>query len=132
MPDLWLKEGHVVGMDLPLGEVIESRWRNGDLQRVNEDGSPWSDGDEFAILARDDPAGPSPAAADPAATITSDVQAPARPPGNAPRRAWAAYAVALGACTEDVASTLTRAELIDAVTAPEDKPGSVGIVPVVA
>ena len=50
---IYLKEGHVVGMGLPLHPDIEARWRNGHLTRVHADGSAWqdSDGDPFAVLS---------------------------------------------------------------------------------
>ncbi len=41
-------EGGVVWpFDLPLPEAIQSRWDNGQLLQVNEDGSAWSDVDEM-------------------------------------------------------------------------------------
>ena len=124
MTDLWLREGHVVGLDLPLGEVIETRWRNGELQRVHEDGSPWQDedGDEFAILALPGATAPPLSPAEGSQDDPPPPGGPEKPAGNASRKTWADYAIALGACTPAEAGQLSRAELIDAVTAPEDKP----------
>jgi hypothetical protein len=127
---IYLQEGHVVGMTLPLSPDIEARWRAGHLTRVHADGSAWqdSDGDPFAVLSGE------PASADdngtPDTTTTSgsdeegqdDPDQPKRPRGNAPRPEWAAYAVALGVATEDEAAKLTRDELKKLVTPPEMLP----------
>jgi hypothetical protein len=126
---IFLKEGHVVGMMLPLHPEIEARWRNGHLARVHEDGSPWqdSDGDPFAVLPAVAPEGDgtnhiaerSPNDDD---QHPSEPGQPPRPKGNAPRPEWAAYAVALGLVTQDAADKLTRAELRELVTPPEMRP----------
>ena len=122
---IYLKEGHVVGMMLPLHPEIEARWRNGHLTRVHEDGSPWldSDGDQFAVLPVVAPE--SDGTNHIAARSDNDQQPsgqPRRPKGNAPRPEWAAYAVTLGLVTQDEADKLTRAELRDLVTPPEMRP----------
>ena len=78
---IYLKEGHVVGMGLPLHPDIEARRRNGHLTRVHADGSAWqdSDGDPFAVL---------PAAAEPdndsAPTTTTEPGIEEPPAGHAP------------------------------------------------
>ena len=131
---VYLMEGHVVGMTLPLNADIEARWRAGHLTRVHPDGSAWQDseGDPFAVLSG------GPASADdngtPDTTTTgseqdsqgSDPGQPERPKGNAPRPEWAAFAVALGLATEDEAAKLTRPELQKLCTPPELNPPDPG------
>lgn len=116
---VWLREGHVSGHTLPLHPVVMERWRAGHLQRVNADGSAW-EGDQYVL-----PGGPA-AAPQPAPEATpADGELP-RPRGNASRADWAAYAVALGACTEAEAGQLTRDELTALTTPPEEKPAVPG------
>lgn len=111
MPDLiHLKapNGVVIGFSLPLHESIEHQWRHGELQRVDADGNPWQ-GDETVP-------------GEPGEDESPDGDAePVRPRGNAHVSKWAAYAVALGACSEDEAADMTRAQLIELTTPPEDK-----------
>jgi hypothetical protein len=112
-PMIYLKEGHVTGHTLPLHPTVADRWKRGELVRVNEDGSDW-EGDPYALP------GGEPAVAETTASGTDDDgPEPVRPKGNASRIAWAGYAVALGACDEDEADTLTRDQLIALTTAPE-------------
>jgi hypothetical protein len=117
-PAIYLREGHVIGFTLPLHPTVEERWRAGHLQRVRADGSAW-EGDPFVLP------GEPPAAADAEADVPGDGGV-ARPKGNASRADWAAYAVALGACTEEQAAQLTRDELAALTTPPEDKPATPG------
>lgn len=136
---IWLKGGHVVRLTLPLHPDIEARWRKGGLVRVTEDGEPWQ-GYEFALPGAE-PEVPSPpppgsgggdghehdgdgqGSGDGGQQQGGDLNIPGRPRGNASRVAWAAYAVELGAATEDEAATLTRDELIELTTPPEMRPG---------
>lgn len=115
---VYLREGHVTGHTVPLHPVVMERWRAGHLQRVNADGSTW-EGDPF-VLPGEPPAAGAPAAPD------GDGGEVARPKGNASRADWAAYAVGLGACTDDEASQLTRDELAALTTPPEDQPATPG------
>lgn len=109
---IYLREGHVCGFTLPLPPNVMERWRAGHLQRVNEDGSTWQ-GDHFAL-----PGAPTEALAG-----AADGEGPVRPKRSASRIAWAAYAVELGACTEEQAEKLSRDDLIELTTPPEEKPG---------
>ena len=128
---VYLKEGHVIGMMLPLHPDIEARWRAGFLTRVTAEGEPWQ-GDQYDVL-------PEPPVSDNAADTTTPTTSepatapdtttsnpadpqPPRPRGNASRADWAAYAVQLGAATEAEAATLTRDELAELTTPPEMKP----------
>jgi len=128
---IYLKEGHVCGMVLPLHPDIEARWRNGQLTRVQPDGSPWqdSDGDPFAVLPGAAPAGDGTHIAERSDNDDNQQQPdpagssqPPRPKGNAPRPEWAAYAVALGVTTAEQAAMMTRDELKTLVTPPEMEP----------
>lgn len=110
-PVIWLKEGHVCGFTLPLPENVLERWKLGQLIRVNEDGSTFQ-GAHF-VLPDDQQEAEAPAPAGSAG--------PERPKKNAGRVQWAVYAVALGACSEDEADKLTREQLIELVTPPEEK-----------
>lgn len=106
MADLIYLKAHsgvVIGMTLPLHEAIEHQWKTGELERVSEDGSPWQENENL-------PGEPS-----------GDGE-PARPRESAHKREWQAHAVALGACTEEEAQGMTRAQLIDLTTPPEEKP----------
>ena len=46
--------GDVIAMTLPLHPAIEQQWHNGDLQRVNEDGSPWAPEGDSVDQEQDD------------------------------------------------------------------------------
>lgn len=112
-PVIWLKEGHVCGFTLPLPENVQARWKAGQLMRVNEDGSTYQ-GPHY-VLPGDDPETP-------AETGGAAAGIPERPKKSSSRIAWAAYAIALGACSDDDAEKLTRDELVELTTPPEDKP----------
>lgn len=128
---------------LPLHPDIEARWRNGQLTRVHADGSAWqdSDGDPFAVLSGEaepdndsEPTTTEPADGDEplegqtpgAEPPTGQEDQPPRPRGNAPRKAWAEYAVTLGVTTAEQADLMTRDELRKACTPPEMKPADPG------
>jgi hypothetical protein len=115
-PVIWLREGHVCGFTLPLSAVIEERWKAGHLIRVNEDGSTFQ-GPHFILPGAD-------LEADDDEPGTGGGNGPVRPKKNAGRVQWAAYAIALGACTEDEADDLNRDQLIALVIPPEEKPGN--------
>ncbi len=128
-PVIYLREGHTVGMMLPLHPDVEARWRAGHLDRVHPDGSPWqdSDGDPFAVLSGE----PAPAAAStidhkPTTIIEPSAAKPAdergRPRGNASRADWAKFAVSLGMASEAEAALMTRDELRELTTPPELRP----------
>jgi hypothetical protein len=119
-PAIYLREGHVIGFTLPLHPTVEERWRAGHLHRVQADGTAW-EGDPFAL-----PGQAAAAAAEEPGPQPEDGGL-ARPKGNASRADWAAYAVALGACTEEQAAQLTRDELAALTTPPEDKPATPGV-----
>jgi hypothetical protein len=112
-------DGHVIGMTLPLHPVIERQWRDGTLTRVNEDGSPFGEGDEHAVLSDGDPADNP---VDPAAPVAE----PVRPAANAPKKDWAEFAVALGVCGDGEAKAMTKADLVKACTPPEMQPAEPG------
>jgi hypothetical protein len=116
-PVIWLKEGHVCGFTLPLPVNVMERWRAGHLIRVNEDGSTFQ-GPHY-VLPDGTAAAETEAPADDDAVST--LNAPARPKKNASRIEWAAYAIALGACSGDAADGMSRDELIDLTTPPEEK-----------
>lgn len=99
--------GHVIAMTLPLHSTIEQQWEHGDLQRVNEDGSPWGEpGAEVALQA---PEG-------------SGVETPTRPKPAAKVADWQEYAVALGAAGPEDAAGMTKAQLVELTTPPEMLP----------
>jgi hypothetical protein len=110
-PVIWLREGHVCGFTLPLPVNVHERWKAGQLTRVNEDGSDFQ-GAHYVL----------PGDAEPTSDGGGEGGGPDRPKKNASRIEWAAYAVALGAATAEDADSLTRDELIELTTAPEDKP----------
>ena len=83
--------GDVIAMTLPLHPAIEQQWHNGDLQRVNEDGSPWAPEGDSVDQEQDD--------------------APERPRESAQKREWVAYAVALGLCVQATVAH-ARAQLV--------------------
>jgi hypothetical protein len=100
--------GHVIGMTLPLHESIEQQWEHGDLQQVNEDGSP-----------RGEPAieGSSQSHAE------GDMpEALVRPKAAANKTEWQDYAVALGACSSEDAAGMTKAQLVELTTPQEMLP----------
>lgn len=101
--------GGVIGFTLPLHSTIEKQWRQGELTRVTEDGAPWD-------ASGDDPD---------ALTEAGEREAgeyPERPAPSAHKRHWQDYAVAIGACSGDDAEQMTKAQLVDLVTPPEEKP----------
>lgn len=104
--------GAPIGFTLPLAEHVEKQWRAGELVRVHEDGAPWDEAwdDPDALAASSDPASGEPAEPD------GEPSFPVRPRDSAHRRHWQAYAVALGACTEDEADGMTKAQLVELVT----------------
>ena len=112
--------GAVIGFTLPLSEHVLKQWEAGELVRVHADGSAWDEaGDDPGVLAV--PGGPAGAGpADPGGDDPGDV--PARPQDSAHRRHWQAYAVALGACTKDEVDGMTKAQLVELVTPPEELP----------
>ena len=109
----------VIGFTLPLDEHAEKQWRAGELVRVHADGTEWDEAedDPDALAETSDPAG-----GDPAAPGGDDFTLPARPRDSAHRRHWVAYAVELGACSQDEADGMTRAQLVELVTPPEERP----------
>lgn len=123
--------GVIIDHTLPLHESIADQWRKGELQRVDGDGNPWSDGDEYdlsgaygsreAVPAADEEAGFVPRD-EGEAGLGEGTGEPVRPDGNAPKRAWQDYAVAVGAVPEDEAPRLSRQQLIDRSTPPELRP----------
>lgn len=113
--------GAVIGFTLPLAEHVEKQWRAGELVRVHEDGTPWDEAwdDPDTLAAVSDPASGEPAEPD------GEPSLPVRPRDSAHRRHWQEYAVALGACTEAEADGMTKAQLVELVTPPEEKPAEV-------
>lgn len=99
--------GHVIAMTLPLHSTIEHQWEHGDLQRVNEDGSPW--GEPAVEVAPQPPEG-------------GGVEAPARPKPAAKVADWQEYAVAIGAASAQDAAGMTKAQLVELTTPPEMLP----------
>lgn len=98
--------GAVIGMTLPLHSTIEQQWEHGDLQRVNEDGSPWAETVDEAEPEDDAAASEAPARPRPAAKVAD----------------WQAYAAAIGACSEDEAAGMTKQQLVELTTPPEMVP----------
>jgi hypothetical protein len=76
--------GSVFKLDLPLHEAIEQRLHKGYLVRVNKDGTDW----------------------------TGDTPERVRPPMNAPKIDWVAWAVHNGELPDD-AEALTKTDLIE-------------------
>lgn len=104
--------GPVIAFTLPLHEAIEHQWRNGELERVCEDGSPWGgDGTPEGLSVPP-----------PEFVPAEDDATPARPADSAAKKAWQDHAVALGAVAEDEAAGMTRADLIARCTPPELDP----------
>jgi len=119
-PVIFLRSGHVISFTLPLHETVDQQWRNGELQRVNEDGTPY-EGDQYDLsgiydLPPDEAAAPAVASA----------AGPARPADSAPLKAWQDYAAAVGACTAAEAAGMTRPDLIARCTPPEMRPAAPG------
>ena len=111
--------GVPIGFTLPLGEYVRKQWEAGELVRVNGDGTPWDEaGDDPDTLAAAQQASEEPA--EPGGDEPPGV--PVRPRDSAHRRHWQAYAVDLGACTKDEADGMTRAQLVELVTPPEELP----------
>jgi hypothetical protein len=113
--------GHLIRFTLPLHEAIATQWRNGELQRVQEDGSPF-EGDQYDLSALLE-GSPGEAAA-PAASAAPVPAGPARPAESAPLKAWQDYAVAVGACTAAEAVAMTRPDLVAKCTPPEMQPAT--------
>jgi hypothetical protein len=113
--------GAVIGFTLPLPEHVEKQWTAGELTRVREDGVPWDEAEDEpdALAATSDPASGG-VSAEPGGDDPGDV--PVRPRDSAHRRHWQAYAVELGAATEDEVDSLTKAQLVELVTPPEELP----------
>ncbi|MFD0405015.1 hypothetical protein [Kitasatospora sp. NPDC127116] len=82
--------GAVIAMDLPLHEAIAHRLATGQLQRVSEDGSPYTEGDD------DVPSTPT-----------------KQPAKTDPKALWVGWAVAQGA-DPDEADGMTKNDLIEA------------------
>lgn len=141
---VWLKSenGHVSGHSWPPHSAVTDHWKRGELVRVqDEQGKPWpSDVDPFTPPGSQVDAGPEPdpasadetpdepepdgPASDSADAADPEPEAdgqPERPARNAAKADWAAYAVQLGAVTGEQADGMTRDQLIDITTAPEDK-----------
>jgi hypothetical protein len=114
-PMVYLRGGHVCGFTVPLPPAVVDRWKRGHLQRVTEDGRTWP-GDPW-VMPGDEPGPDAPDDGD------GETGGTGRPKGSAAKADWVAYAVSLGACTEDEAGKLTRDQLVELCTAPEDKPG---------
>ena len=121
--DLYLlADGGVpIGFTLPLHVSIERQWELGELMRVHADGTPWDEAedDPDALAGTSDPASGG-VSAEPGGDDPGDV--PVRPRDSAHRRHWQAYAVALGACTQEDADGMTKAKLVELVTPPEELP----------
>ena len=117
--------GAPLGLSLPLHWAIDAQWRRGELSRVHPDGSPWEeygqDPDSLAAVLEAESDVPGAAGdGDP------EGDAVTRPRANAAVKAWREYAVAIGACTADEAEALTRAQLVELVTPPEEQPAPEG------
>jgi hypothetical protein len=107
--------GHVVGMTMPLQEGIRKRWDAGELHRVTETGERWPEGNVLPGEERQPEPEPEPEAeADECQATAADEDPftePVRPRGNARKEEWVAYAVALGAMTEEEASAMSQGEI---------------------
>lgn len=112
--------GAVIGFTLPLSEHVRKQWEAAELVRVHEDGTEWDEveDDPDALAATSDPAGGD--SAEPDGDEPPGV--PVRPRDSAHRRHWQAYAVELGAATEDEVDGMTKAQLVELVTPPEEQP----------
>lgn len=124
--DLWLKapSGHVIGFTLPLHPTIERQWRDGTLQRVHEDGTPYEDPFD-GLLAAGGVAvasGGGEPSGQPGTEPDSDADGPVAPLHAAPKADWLAYAQALGLHPDP---KTTKADLIALTTPPELAPGDV-------
>lgn len=115
--------GHVIRFTLPMHEAIATQWRNGELQRVNEDETPF-EGDQYDLTGVYD-AVPEEAVVPVAAG--NFPAGPARPADSAPLKAWQDYAVAVKACTQAEAAAMNRADLIAKCTPPEMRPSVPGV-----
>jgi hypothetical protein len=104
---MWIRgeNGTLNVFDVPLPPGIQHRLDRGDLVRVNEDGSPWTEPDDE----------PEPAADVPPA------DAPALPDRKANRAVWAEFAISQGMGREKAAS-LTKAQLIAEFTQEREAP----------
>lgn len=92
---------------------LRKRVDRGDLVRVREDGSPWT-GEPPALEDEPEHAAPEPEA-EPGTELPD---APPLPAKSAPRATWKDFAVSQGMDAAD-AEQLTRAQLIEAMTPPE-------------
>lgn len=122
--DLWLKapNGHTIGFTLPLHPTIERQWRDGVLQRVHEDGTPYEDPFDGLLAAGGVTvaSGGSEPSGQPGTEPDSD--GPVAPLHAAPKADWLAYAQALGLHPDP---KTTKADLIALTTPPELVPGDV-------
>jgi hypothetical protein len=82
--------GMVIAMDLPLPGHIEQRLTRGQIRRVNEDGTPYTEPADGTVAAP-----PS-----------------ERPPQSAAKELWVGWAVTCGALPDD-AEAMTKGDLID-------------------
>lgn len=95
--------GSVWRMSLPLPEVMEEKLTKGYLQRVNEDGTPYSaDGGAHGVL-------PKPGEHNP----PDDGELPEPPARTASKAEWVGYAVHVGGMAPDDADAMTKADLIE-------------------
>jgi hypothetical protein len=128
--------GVVIDYTLPLHEAIHHQWRNGEMQRVDDDEMPW-EGDEYDLDSAygrrpegrvpgpdaEDSDGPEVTYPDGSETGNAGTSQPQRPADDAPKKAWQDFAVAVGAVDASEAPRLTRQQLIDRSTPPELQPG---------
>lgn len=100
--------GGIHAMDLPLPEPIEERLRKGMLQRVNEDGSPYTkpDGDGPTEVGKV----PAPGTQVPGPPLTE-------PSKSANKAEWVGWAVVKGATPEE-ADGMTKPDLIEKYATP--------------
>jgi hypothetical protein len=105
---MWIRgeNGVVHQMDLPLSPHIQHRLNTGDLVRVNEDGSPWTEPDEGD-------------GREPVDEVPED--APALPDRKANRPVWVEFAISQGIDREQAAA-MTKADLIAEFTTEREAP----------
>lgn len=89
--------GTVIKMDLPLPEHIAQRLTTGQLRRINEDGTPFSDSTSQPLAPGSDPV-PGPPLTEPAKTAV--------------KADWVGWAVVCGA-NVDEAEGMTKNDLIE-------------------
>ncbi|MFJ8110431.1 hypothetical protein [Streptomyces sp. NPDC096132] len=93
--------GGIHAMDLPLPEPIEERLRKGMLQRVNQDGSLYTESDEASDAGKV----PTPGQQVPGLPLTEPAKTANKPE-------WVGWAVVKGADPEE-ADGMTKADLIE-------------------